>query len=147
MLDAEFERQFSSSKTSELMNELGVSRKRSGDNDKMDPEIVCENAGYLGFVEAGLQELGLEDELVGRIDEVVKERSESSVPCPNYKNKDEFGRFTGPPGVFKTVDSRDDINYSGHNVAKTSAYCSARKMRELLSLPLTTVNGCFTVAC
>ena len=144
MLDGEFERQFSLSKISELMNTLGVSRKRSGDKDKADPDTACENAGYLGFMEAGLQELGLEDELVGRVDEVVKEMSKSSVPCPNYKNKDKFGRFTGPPGVFKTVDSRDDINYSGHNVAKTSVRCSARKMRELLSLSITTVNGCFT---
>ena len=144
MLDGEFERQFSSSKTSELMNALGVSRKRSGDKDKADPETTCENAGYLGFMEAGLQELGLENELVERVDCVVKEWSGSSVPCPNYKNKDEFGRFTGPPGVFKTVDSRDDINYSGHDVAKTSARVFARKMRELLSLPITTVNGCFT---
>ena len=142
MLDGEFERQFSLSKTSELMNALGVPRKRS-DSGKNE-ETTCENAGYLGFMEAGLQELGLEDELVGRVDAVVKESGASSVPRPNYKNKDEFGRFTGPPGVFKTVDSRDDINYSGHDVAKTSARVITRKMRELLSLPITTVNGCFT---
>jgi len=142
MLDGEFERQFSSSKTSELMNELCVPRKRS--DSRKTEETACENAGYLGFMEGGLQELGLENELVGRVDCVLKEMSASSVPRPNYKNKDEFGRFTGPPGVFKTVDSRDDINYSGHDVAKTSARCSARKIRELLSLPITTVNGCFT---
>ena len=142
MLDGEFERQFSLSKTSELMNALGVIRKR---RDSMEAEeTACENAGYLGFMEVGLQELGLEDELVGRIDGVVEEWSKSSVSCPNYKNKDGLGRFTGPPGVFKTVDGRDDINYSGHDVAKTSARYSARKMRELLSLPITTVNGCLT---
>jgi hypothetical protein len=142
MLGGEFERQFSLSKTSELMNALGVPRKRS--DSRKTEETACENAGYLGFMEAGLQELGLEDELVGRIDGVVKESSASSVPRPNYKNKDGLGRFTGPPGVFKTVDSRDDINYSGHDVAKTNVRYSARKMRELLSFPITTVNGCFT---
>ncbi|PXF59049.1 MAG: hypothetical protein C4B59_12240, partial [Candidatus Methanogaster sp.] len=83
------------------MNALGVSRKRS--DYRKTEETTCENAGYLGFMEAGLQELGLEDELVGQIDGVVEEWSKSSVPCPNYENKDGLGRFTGPPGVFKTV--------------------------------------------
>ncbi|PXF58349.1 MAG: hypothetical protein C4B59_13565, partial [Candidatus Methanogaster sp.] len=62
------------------MNAPGVSRKRS-DYGKTE-ETACENAGYLGFMEAGLQELGLEDELVGQIDGVVEEWSKSSVPCP-----------------------------------------------------------------
>jgi hypothetical protein len=74
---------------------------------------------------------------------VVKEKSEACETCPNYKNKDESGSFTNPSGSFKTVDSRDDINYKGHDIVKTSTHCNLGKLRELLSLPITTLNGRF----
>jgi hypothetical protein len=110
LLEAEFERQFSLSRTKELLKALKSSRQ-AGSPEKKTEEIACENAGYLGFMEASLQELGLEEVLWEKISEVEKEKSESSEARPNYKNKDESGRFTDPPSPFKTVDSRDDINY------------------------------------
>jgi hypothetical protein len=125
-----------------LLKDLKSSRQ-AGSPEKKTEEIACENAGYLGFMEASLQELGVEEVLWEKISEVVKEKSEASEARPNYKNKDESGRFTNPPGPFKTVDSRDDINYKGHDIAKTSTHCNLRKLRELLSLPITTVNGRF----
>ena len=140
LLEAEFERQFSLSKTKELLKDLKNSRQ-AGSPEKKTEEIACENAGYLGFMKASLQELDLEEVLWEKVSEVVKEKSEASEARPNYKNKDKFGRFTSPPGPFKTVDNRDDINYKGHDIAKTSAGSNLGKLRELLSLPITTVNG------
>ena len=142
VLEAEFERQFSLSKTKDLLKELRISRQ-AGSPEKKTEEITCENAGYLGFMEASLQELGLEEVLWEKVSEVVKEKSEASEARPNYKNKDESGRFINPPGPFKTVDSRDDINYKGHDIAKTSTRCNLGKLRELLSLSVTTNNGRF----
>jgi hypothetical protein len=142
LLEAEFERQFSLSKTKELLKDLKTSRQ-AGSSEKKTEVIACENAGYLGFMEASLQELGVEEVLWEKISEVVKEKSEASEARPNYKNKDKSGRFTNPPGPFETVDSRNDINYKGHDIAKTSTHCNLGKLRELLSLPITTVNGRF----
>jgi hypothetical protein len=62
LLKAEFERQFSLSQTKELLKELNSSRQ-AGSPEKKTEEIACENAGYLGFMEASLQELCLEDVL------------------------------------------------------------------------------------
>jgi hypothetical protein len=143
LLEAEFERQFSLSKTRELMNELQISRQAESPEKKPEGN-ACENAGYLGFMEACLQELGLEDTLMAKVAEVVNVKREASESRPNYKNKDESGRFNHPPGTFKTADSRDDINYRGHDIAKTSTRGNARKMRELISLPITTVHGRFS---
>ena len=122
------------------MNELQIFRRAEGP-EKQPEGNACENAGYLGFMEAGMQELGLEDTLMEKVAEVVNVKCEASESRPNYKNKDESGRFNHPPGTFKTADSRDDINYRGHDVAKTSTRCNARKMRELISLPITTAHG------
>jgi hypothetical protein len=55
-------------------------------------------------MEAGLQELGVEEKLLNEGDKVVEEKRETSETRPNYENKDEYGRFTGPPGTFKTAD-------------------------------------------
>ena len=70
LLEAEFERQFSLSKTRELMNELQISRRAEGP-DKQPEGNACENAGYLGFMEACLQELGLEDTLMEKVADAV----------------------------------------------------------------------------
>ena len=65
------------------------------------------------------------------------------IEMDQIKNKDKSGRFNSPAGSFKTVDSRNDINYKGQDIAKTSTRCNLGKLRELLSLPITTVNGRF----
>ena len=70
LLEAEFERQFSLSKTRELMIELQISRQ--AESPEKQPEgNAGKNEGYLGFMEAGLQELGLEETLMQRVADAV----------------------------------------------------------------------------
>ena len=96
------------------MNELQISRW--AESPEKQPEgNACENAGYLGFMEAGLQELGLEETLMQSVADAVNVKCEASESRPNYKNKDESGHFNHPPGTFKTADSLDDINYWVHD--------------------------------
>jgi hypothetical protein len=55
------------------LKELRISR-HAGSLEKKTEGIACANAGYLGFMEASLQELGLEEVLWEKVSEVMKNR-------------------------------------------------------------------------